>query len=317
MRVHVLFHDRCFDGISSAATFTRFYRERIDAEAVFTYRGLSHQPGTSYTPDVFTEAPVHACVDFRYSPDPRLTWWFDHHQSAFEQPEHEAHFRAEASDRKFLDVTARSCTRFLARTAQERFGFDPTPMEELLHWAEIIDGAQFPDARTAVALEEPAMKLMLLAEGTRDPDLLPRIIVDLSNRTLSEVVSSPYVAEAITPLFEKHLKTVEIIRQRATCEDGVVTFDLADQGVDNFNKFVGYYLFPEARYTVVVSAGSRRSKVSVGSNPWRTDRQHNIAAICESYGGGGHPAVGAVSLPPDRVDEARRVAAEIVAKLKS
>ena len=40
--------------------------------------------------------------------------------------------------------------------------------------------------------------------------------------------------------------------------------------------------------------------------------RHNLATICERYGGGGHARVGAISLEPGQVDEARRVAAEIV-----
>ncbi len=65
MQVHVLFHNHCFDGMASAATFTRFYRERIDPAATFTYGGLTHKPGSVYDPSPFTDAPVHACVDFR------------------------------------------------------------------------------------------------------------------------------------------------------------------------------------------------------------------------------------------------------------
>jgi nanoRNase/pAp phosphatase (c-di-AMP/oligoRNAs hydrolase) len=42
----------------------------------------------------------------------------------------------------------------------------------------------------------------------------------------------------------------------------------------------------------------------------------NLAAICERYGGGGHARVGAISFPPDRGDEARTAAAEIVAELR-
>lgn len=317
MHVHVLFHDRCFDGLAAAATFTRFYRERIDAEATFSYRGLTHKAGSSYVPDPFTDAPVHACVDFRFSPSPKLTWWFDHHQSAFELPEHAAVFEADQSGQKFLDTKAKSCTKFLARVVSERYGFDPAPIEELLHWAEIIDGAQFPDPRTAVALEAPAMKLMLLAEATTDNELILKIIRELATRTLSEVVASPLVTEPLKPLLEGHWKTVELVRQRATFAKGVATFDLADLGIDNFNKFVTYYLFPEALYTVAVSRGAKRAKVSVGSSPWRQElRTHNIAAICESYGGGGHPAVGAISFPPEQVGDARRVAAEILAKLR-
>ena len=33
MRMHVLFHDNCFDGAASAAVFSRFYRERIHTDA--------------------------------------------------------------------------------------------------------------------------------------------------------------------------------------------------------------------------------------------------------------------------------------------
>ena len=45
-------------------------------------------------------------------------------------------------------------------------------------------------------------------------------------------------------------------------------------------------------------------------------RRHNIASICERYGGGGHAVVGAVSFRPDEVERARRVAREIVAELR-
>jgi nanoRNase/pAp phosphatase (c-di-AMP/oligoRNAs hydrolase) len=43
----------------------------------------------------------------------------------------------------------------------------------------------------------------------------------------------------------------------------------------------------------------------------------NLATICERYGGGGHARVGAISFPPDREDEARKAAAEIVAELRA
>ena len=43
----------------------------------------------------------------------------------------------------------------------------------------------------------------------------------------------------------------------------------------------------------------------------------NLAAICERYGGGGHARVGAISFPPERADQAREAAAEIVAELRA
>jgi nanoRNase/pAp phosphatase (c-di-AMP/oligoRNAs hydrolase) len=54
----------------------------------------------------------------------------------------------------------------------------------------------------------------------------------------------------------------------------------------------------------------------VGSNPWAPrPRTHNIAKICERYGGGGHAVVGAVSFKPEEVAEARQAVQEIVAEL--
>ncbi len=46
-------------------------------------------------------------------------------------------------------------------------------------------------------------------------------------------------------------------------------------------------------------------------------RAHNIAAICERYGGGGHPVVGAICIPGNDPAAARKVADEVVATLKS
>ena len=43
----------------------------------------------------------------------------------------------------------------------------------------------------------------------------------------------------------------------------------------------------------------------------------NLAQICERYGGGGHARVGAISFPPDKEDQARAAAAEIVAELRA
>jgi nanoRNase/pAp phosphatase (c-di-AMP/oligoRNAs hydrolase) len=88
--------------------------------------------------------------------------------------------------------------------------------------------------------------------------------------------------------------------------------------MEGYNKFIPYYLFPDSTYTVSVLSASFRTKVSVGSNPWaKREPRHNLASICERYGGGGHPRVGAISLGKDQVAEARRIASEIIAELNS
>ncbi|HZA14872.1 MAG TPA: hypothetical protein VE618_10260, partial [Myxococcaceae bacterium] len=100
-------------------------------------------------------------------------------------------------------------------------------------------------------------------------------------------------------------------------EDGIVWFDVADENLDSLNKFISYYLYPQARYTVWVGRSAQRAKVSIGSNPWRPEeRRHDLSKIAERYGGGGHPVVAAISFASADFEKARSTAAEILAELK-
>jgi len=318
VRLRVLYHGNCFDGCSSAGIFARFYREKIASGPVeVVYRPLEHKGDAQAFPNDSFDGDENACVDFRYSQDPRLTWWFDHHASAFQLPGDEAHFRADATGRKFYDPEARSCAKFVARILSTKFGWNAAPLTELIDWAEIVDGALFPNAQMAVELKEPALRLMTWIENNRDPALADRVIGDLVSRPLADIAADAYVAGPLKALLESHQRNIELIRGTARLEKGVVLFDLADVGVGAFNKFISYYLFPEARYSVGVTLGAR-AKISVGSNPWApVPRTHEINKICERYGGGGHPVVGAVSVPKNELARARQIAAEIVAELST
>ncbi len=317
VKVKVFYHDKCFDGACSAALFTRFYRERIREHAEFEYHGLVHRAGALFNEADFT-GDENAIVDFKYSSSPRITWWFDHHQSAFLTPADASHFEQEQSNTKFYDPDFRSCTKFIAVVTEQRFGFDPTPAAGMIEWAEIIDGALYDGPQAAVELKAPAMKLTMLIETSQDPEFIPRLIVKLAYQPLDEIIAEPWVAERLPALLERHRRSIEIMRQRAQCKDGTIFFDVTDYDLEGYNKFIPYYLHPECTYSVGLSKSSFRTKVSVGSNPWTTaTHMENLAKICERYGGGGHARVGAISFPPDRFDEARNAADEIVAELRA
>jgi hypothetical protein len=317
MRLKILYHGNCFDGAASAALMDRFIQaregKRLAATALFP---LQHKQGDPFPADAF-DGDVNAVVDFRYSPSPRLDWWFDHHQSAFQPAEHRADFEADRSGQKFWDPTAPSNAGFMARVLKERFGFSAPDMAELLRWADVIDAARFPSAAVAVRLEEPALRIMALLEATQDPELPPRIVEGFRTRPLAEVAAEPWVTRPLGPILERHARSLEVYRKAARLEGGVVEVDLSDTGIESANKFIAYDLFPGSRYAVVLSRDAKRVKVSVGSNPWApVPRTHDISRICERYGGGGHPVVGAVSLAPDRLLEGRRVASEIAGILR-
>ena len=311
MRVRILYHDHCFDGAASAALFSRFYEEKFDKDAEFHFTGLAHTAPQLF-PDSLFDGDVNAIVDFKYATTPKLTWWFDHHQSAFLSPADAEHFRRDTSATKLYDPSFRSCTLFIATVAKQRFNYEASDLAELVKWADIIDGAQYANAREAVELRQPAMKLTLVIEGAPGSDVVQRIIRLMRERPLAEIANDPEIQHIYGPLYERHIRSIDIIRNQASSRDGVIYFDLIGEEIEGYNKFIPYYLFPDSSYTVSVSTSSFRTKVSVGSNPWAKGAlKHNLATICERYGGGGHPKVGAISFPIGAVEEARKAAGEI------
>ena len=315
MRLRILYHGHCFDGVASAAVFTRFYLARVNPSAEVGYTSLLHRPGQLFDDTMF-DGDENAIVDFKYSCSEKLTWWFDHHQSAFLTPEDEAHFQRDDSGKKFLDATRKSCTEFIADVASTRFQFDVAGLEPLIHWAHIIDGALYESAAQCVELRQPALQLMQVIESDPDGQFIEEIIKDLTLRPLDEVATSEEVQRRFQPILAQHLKTLELIRSTATYAGGVVQFDLADGRIEGFNKFIPYYLYPQTTYSVALTRGAYRTKISVGSSPWSPrPRLHNIATICERYGGGGHSVVGAVSFGPDEVERGRAAMQEIVEEL--
>lgn len=283
----------------------------------FQFCGLVHRAGA-----LFNEADFigheNAIVDFKYSASPKIKWWFDHHQSAFLTPEDAAHFREQKSPTKFYDPAVTSCTKLIATVAQETFKFDVAPVADMVRWANIIDGALYESAQSAVEMKEPAMKLTMAIEATQDHSFIPRLIPLLTSRPLSEVIEEPFVAERIPPLLERHWKSIDILREHCVCRDKVLSFDVTGYDLEGYNKFIPYYLHPDCIYSVGLSKSSFRTKVSVGSNPWTTaENMANLAKICERYGGGGHARVGAISFEPTQFERAREAAKEIIEELRT
>src|SRR5215204_3513311 len=181
MRLRLLYHGHCFDGVASAAVFTRFYLSRVRPGSDVSYAPLLHTAGALFDEAMF-DGDENAIVDFKYSPSERLTWWFDHHQSAFLSAEDEAHFHADASGRKFWDADSKSCTEFIARVADEKFGFRDESLGTLVHWAHVIDGAFYESAAQPVELREPALQLMQVIENV-DDEFIEWVIRELPART--------------------------------------------------------------------------------------------------------------------------------------
>ena len=321
--VVVATHGHCFDGLCSAVVFTRLMRHlHPDEELSFTYRGMGYGPGQNGVDQAVLTGVDNAILDFRFSPSPKLTWYFDHHVSAFVTPEDRAAYEEKAredtpGDRRFFhDGGYGSCTKLIADVGRERFGLDTSGLDELIRWADMIDRAAFPSAAMAVERKEPVLHLMTVVEHKGTDSFLDAMVRRLLERPLEEVAASEDVSAAYLPLAAQQQGFVDQVKQHAELRGSVVLVDLSATVIDVAAKFVTYALYPESAYSVLLSRSASKCKLSIGYNPWSPHpRRHNIAAICERHGGGGHPVVGAISLAASEIERAQQLAREIADEL--
>jgi hypothetical protein len=317
MIVNILYHDNCFDGASSAAVFYRFYQEKIDPGAEIILHGLTHQAGQQFHESLFV-GDENVIVDFKYANTDRLTWWFDHHYSAFLTTEDEQHFLNDQSGKKFYDPTFKSCTKLIAKVTLGQFAFQCPMLEELIRWADIIDGAQYASAKAAVEVTEPAQMLAAVIEANKDSDFIHQTIRQLAHEPFQQAAAEARVLERYAPLAKRHADSIQLIQNNSSFDGQVVYFDLSGFDVEGYNKFIPYYLYPDTNYSVSLLRTPTRMKVSVGWNPWSPrERRHNLARMCERYGGGGHPVVAAISFALGASEQAREAALSIARELKN
>ncbi|MBN1652170.1 MAG: hypothetical protein JXA30_00160 [Deltaproteobacteria bacterium] len=316
-KVVIAYHGHCFDGMCSAAVLTRFLREIESSALTFSYKGIDHQSGGSFVPEEILTGDINAVIDFRYTMSEKLTWWFDHHISGIVNDTELQHYRSDTSGRKFFEPSYSSCCKLIVDVANSHFNIRMSELDDLVYWADIIDSARFSDAKSAVELEEPALQLMTVIETYGDDQFLNQRIRRLAEGVpIEEIAREPEVNKLFEPLLRSHRRTCQIIDEKAEFSRGVVSFELIGTNSDRYNKFIPYWLYPDARYCVAILASKTRAKVSVGSNPWAKEpRTHDIAKICSRYGGGGHPAVGAVTLKSDEIARAREIGKEIISQL--
>jgi len=188
----------------------------------------------------------------------------------------------------------------------------------LVEWTDIVDGAMYDDAKSAVEMKAPAMKLTMAIEAATDRDFVKKMIPLLAYQPLAEILEAPFVTAVLPPLLARHERSIGILRERTEEKDGTIYFDITDLDLEGYNKFIPYYLHPDSIYSVGLSKSSFRVKVSVGSNPWsKREPTVNLARVCERYGGGGHARVGAISFDVTQSEAAHKAALEIVEELRA
>lgn len=320
-RIVIATHGHCFDGLCSAVMFTRLMRH-MNPNETFTYRyhSCGYAPGQNGVDPKLLVGDINAILDFRFSTAPQLTWYFDHHVSAFPTDADKSVFAKalESPDpQMFHDGTYSSCTKLIADVGAAKFGLDLEPTRELVRWADMIDSASFPSAEMAVARHEPILQLMSVVEHYGDDLFIAEHSIRLMDESLEKVAASANVQRLYEPLGRGQELFVTQVKERSKEHDGVVVVDMSDINLEVAGKFVTYALYPDSLYSVMLSRSKSRCKISIGYNPWcKQARKHNIAEICERHGGGGHPVVGAIAVPVEELERAKMLVADIAQELR-
>lgn len=317
MKLVVATHGHCFDGLASAALFTRLVERTQAGRFEFAYRACGYGGGQARPDDAMLTGDENAILDYRYYPNEKLGWYFDHHRTAFATAEDRAHFEARTgSGRYYYDAQASSCTKLIARISREKFGVEDPALEELVGFADRIDAARFDSAAEAVDRSSPIMRLVSVVEHHGGDAFIGRLVPELLSRPLAEVAASPEIQTRYRPLGKKHDRFVDRVKKSSRRLGRVVFVDLTEEVLDSVGKFVTYALFPDSVYSVVIGRLKHGPKISVGYNPWSgMPLDTDISSICARYGGGGHPVVGGIAFSNAELEQARTVARAIAAEL--
>jgi hypothetical protein len=316
MRFVCATHGHCFDGLASAVVFTKLAHS-LNPTLDFSYFACGYGSGQRRADTSVLTGEENAILDYRFAPVTELTWYFDHHKTAFANEDDRAVFEARrGSGRYFFDPEYSSCTKLIADVARQRYALALDDLSELVHWADVVDAARFESAEQAIDRTEPVLQLATVVEHYGDDKFLRQMVPELLKNSLSKVAKSKLVTERFSPLGKRHERFIERVREKSQEKGRVVLCDLTDSVADVIGKFVTYALYPKSEYSVIIGLLKNGVKVSVGFNPWSgKQRDTDISAICARYGGGGHPFVGGISFERAELERARSVARQIAGEL--
>jgi hypothetical protein len=111
MKLLVATHGHCFDGLASAALFTRLVAEVRGETPDVTYRACGYGVGQARPDDAMLCGEENGILDYSYHASELLGWYFDHHRTAFASDDERAHFEARRTGGRLFYVGASSsCT---------------------------------------------------------------------------------------------------------------------------------------------------------------------------------------------------------------
>jgi hypothetical protein len=300
-------YHRDFDGMVSAAVLAHVLRSRGEELA---WRGLNYDQRTNW--EGFQAGRRFAIVDFHFHP--RCEYWFDHHPTTFLTPELRAAYRP--SERWSWDESSPSCPPLILRHAREHWGYQaPERFQEMSRWSDVIDAARFADVDQALFGDDPALRLSRALTAAPEADWSDSLVRDMIDGSLAQVAARPDVERSWQRAVRNRDKALHQFPPTVeSTDEHVVLYDASSNRIRR-ERFAAFFHHADALYSVGVIPTRSGFHVTAGQNPWNQppDGPH-IGEVMETYGGGGHRAVGGVNARS--LEDARRIAREVAAHLR-
>ena len=308
-QVAIYFH-RDFDGMVSAALIADYVKKKWSEVQLRLFPvGYSHKIN-------WREIPLRGDVSFvlDYIFHPQATYWFDHHQTGLN-----GYDGPLDPNRHFFNPEKTSCALLIWEVLYNTFNYRNLNFQNLVKWADKIDSAQF-SLEELINCEEKALKIHLSLGIEADNAYLielTRLFIHYQDYLISSQTHLPLI---VWWRFEKAKKmrteVMEEFKKKAIFdpESKMVFFTMSQDFL--ICRWAPYYFYPECLYVVgILFMRNGRYMIIVNTNPWRQSKQFiNLGALCASYGGGGHPRVGAITV--NTASEAQSISEKIISFLK-
>jgi len=317
-----------FDGLSGAVILADFFINGLERKDVcWDYVVYSYSNDWQHKKLTGTD---NAVIDFPFHED--ADWWFDHHETSFGEYSREfvenhkstpystkpdyTNLRWDPEKRKYdqiveenlpqyryphkywkYDKQANSAAQVVLDYLKDTFDYHNRAFDEMMHWANIIDSANYESSEQANDLTCPYIKFNSIMEyyPKKDANLNSIVGLFLQGKSINEIIEVDFCKEIIDKMNAKIIKGREIISKHGTYKNDIFYSFVEEERDDYAFPRYWWYNIENCKYHVVCLNQGDNYVYRVGKNPFiKFEDDINFGEICQKYGGGGHAAVGAI-----------------------
>lgn len=309
-----IYHHNDFDGLASAAIFSKFITMEFDIDfSEICYKAVDYNIKDEW-PHLKLNRPC-ATLDFLYHPE--TDWWFDHHSDPFLT---NAVIRSpyKRNNKQYWSKKFLSCPSLLVshfyRYYRKQSIYIKRHYQELIKWSDIIDGAQYPNAKDLYDYSNMYININKTLAVRNDQKYFNMLIESIYHNNIEKFVSSNIFVDVFSKIKKVEKKAIKVVKELIIVDGNVAFFDQSEYDFP-FQRYLAYYLYPEISYRVAIFKKDKLFSLSVNYNVWKNERNPvDLGRLCKKFGGGGRNDVGGILT--EKHESAIKIAKNIVNLLK-